>query len=209
LLISLPSRVFRGECRSCWNSYVHRPIVKCLRLPKKHEAYHWSTECTVSDHTDRSAAADILLREEPDEEENEENRIKCCEKCSQWIGTSAVLVVGDLRKAALISVGRGPFSGQNASLRPIPGNNVEDWSQRVFGVLADLQDCPAPQFAIELTAATLRVYWNFHPLRKTISQWGAPLCIHLVWVTSMFSLSCFATPLAIPIANAHSLRGEP
>ncbi len=52
-------------------------------------------------------------------------------------------------------------------------------------------------------------YQNFHPLRKTISQWGAPLCIHLVWVTSMFSLNRFATPLAMPIASAHSLRGEP
>jgi hypothetical protein len=52
-------------------------------------------------------------------------------------------------------------------------------------------------------------YQNFHPVRKTISQCGAPLCIHLVWVTSSVSLNCFATPLAMPIASAHSLRGEP
>ena len=51
-------------------------------------------------------------------------------------------------------------------------------------------------------------YRNLHPLRKTISQWGAPLCIHLVWVTSMVSLNSFAKPLAMPIANAHSWRGE-
>ncbi len=51
-------------------------------------------------------------------------------------------------------------------------------------------------------------YRSLHPWRKIISQWGAPLCMHLVWVTSMVSLKCLATPLAMPIANAHSLRGD-
>jgi hypothetical protein len=34
------------------------------------------------------------------------------EKCAQWIGAAAVLVLGDLRETTLISVGRRPSTGQ-------------------------------------------------------------------------------------------------
>jgi len=38
--------------------------------------------------------------------------VACSERCPQWIGAAAVLVLGDLRETTLISVGRGPSSGQ-------------------------------------------------------------------------------------------------
>jgi hypothetical protein len=45
-------------------------------LAKGYEAYHWDMrihpECPDSDTSGRSVAADVLLRQEPDEEEDEE-----------------------------------------------------------------------------------------------------------------------------------------
>ena len=46
-------------------------------LPKRYEAYHWAMsrihpECPDSDPPDRSVAANVLVREEPDEEEDDQ-----------------------------------------------------------------------------------------------------------------------------------------
>ncbi len=48
-----------------------------LAFAKRYEAYHLGVsrihpECTDSDPSDRSVAADVLLRQEPAEEEDEE-----------------------------------------------------------------------------------------------------------------------------------------
>ena len=79
----------------------------------------------------------------------------------QRIGTSAVLVLGDLRKAALISVGRGPSSGQ---MHLVTKKHLSSEIQGLAEAAAVLLfSCNLFRFFANLLSSTLSSQGLLHP----------------------------------------------